>query len=382
MCCLCNDREKAKGRNIVMKSCFDRKSIKILLLVFIWVAITACEKKIEIVEQVRALKTITVSELATGQIRKFSGIVRATNSSNLSFEVKGRVETVNVDIGERVRKGQLLAVLDKEPYRLDVDAARAELVTAEAKVVNTKEEYDRQERVYQQGAGAKSKLDRAKYNYNAARSQVNYQIAKLNLAKRNLRKTMLTSPYDGHIAWRSMDPHEEIKVGQKVFAIDAKGALEVHLAVPETTIHRVHIDTPTTIRFPTLPGHSVKGRISFIGSAAVKANAFPVKVGLIEPPANINPGMTAEASLLLKDDSQIAGYRVPIQAILPAKEVGQGYAFVYDPETSTVRKTPIRTLGAEQNMVIVSEGLSAGDIIAVAGVSFLADGMKVKLMEQ
>ena len=73
-----------------------------------------------------------------------------------------------------------------------------------------KEVYDRQERVYQQGAGAKSKLDRAKYNYNAARSQVNYQIAKLNLAKRDLRKTMLTSPYDGHIAWRSVDPHEEI----------------------------------------------------------------------------------------------------------------------------------------------------------------------------
>ncbi len=365
-----------------MKSCFDRLFIKILLLIFISVAVTACKEKIEIVEEVRALKTITVTETATGQIRKFSGIVRATDSSNLSFEVSGKVETVNVDIGDRVRKGQLLAVLDKEPYRLDVDAARAELVTAKAKVVNTKEEYDRQERVYRQGAGAKSKLDRTKYNYNAARSQVNYQIAKLNLAKRNLRKTMLTSPYDGHIAWRSVDPHEEMKVGQKVFAIDAKGALEVRLAVPETTIHQIHMDTPTTVTFPTLPGQSVKGRISDIGSAAVKANAFPVKVGLIEPPVNINPGMTAEASLVLKDDRQITGYLVPIQAILPAKEARQGHAFVYDPETFTVRKTPIRTLGAEQNMVIVSEGLSAGDVIAVAGVSFLADGMKVKLMEQ
>ncbi len=365
-----------------MKSCFDRKIIKILSLVFIWVAITACKKKVEIVEQVRALKTITVSEPAAGQIRKFSGVVRATDSSNLSFEVGGKVETVNVDIGDRVRKGQLLAVLDKEPYRLDVDAARAEFVTAEAKVVNTKEEYDRQERVYQQGAGAKSKLEQAKYNYSAARSQVNYQIAKLNLAERNLRKTLLISPYDGHIAWRSVDPHEEVKVGQKVFAIDAKGALEVQLAVPETTIHRIHMGTPATVRFPTLPDLSVTGRISEIGSAAVKANAFPVKVGLIEPPANINPGMTAEASLVLKDDSQMIGYRVPIQAILPAREAEKGYAFVYDPETSTVRKTPIRILGSEQNRVIVSEGLSAGDIIAVAGVSFLADGMKVKLMEQ
>ena len=364
-----------------MKSCFDRKFIKILSLVFIWVAITACKEKVEIIEQVRALKTITVSEPASGQVRKFSGIVSATDSANLSFEVSGTVETVYVDVGNPVEKGQILAVLDKEPYRLDVDAARAELVTAEAKVVNTKEEYDRQERVYSQGAGAKSKLEQAKYNYDAAQSQVNYQIANLNLAKRNLSKTMLTSPYDGHIAWRSVDPHEEVKVGQKVFTIDAKGALEVYLAVPETTIHQIHMGTPTTVRSPTLPGLSVKGRISEIGSAAVKANAFPVKVGLIEPPANINPGMTAEVSLVLKDDSQMTGYLVPIQAILPAKEARQGYAFVYDPATSTVRKTQIQTLGTEQNMAIVSEGLSAGDIIAVAGVSFLADGMKVKLME-
>jgi len=366
---------------MVKNSYFDRLLVKILFLAIIGGAVTACKEKTEIVEQVRSLKTITVSELATGQIHKVSGIVRATDSADLSFEVSGKVETVDVDVGDPVRKGQLLAVLNKEPYRLDVDAAQAELEKAKANVVNTKEEYDRQERVYSQGAGAKSKLEQAKYNYDAARSQVNYQMAKLNLAKRNLSKTMLTSPYDGYIAWRSVDPHEEIKVGQKVFAIDAKGTLEVDLAVPETTINRVHIGTPSTVRFPTMPDHSVKGRISDIGSAAVKSNAFPVKVGLIEPPANINPGMTAEVSLVLKDDSQIAGYLVPLQAILPAKEVGQGYAFVYDPKTSTVRKTPVQTLGAEQNMTIISEGLSAGDIIAVAGVSFLADGMKVKLME-
>jgi len=362
-------------------SYFDRFLIKILFLVILGVAVTACKEKPEIVEEVRALKTITVSQLATGQIRKFSGIVRATDSSNLSFEVSGNVETVLVDIGDRIQKGQLLAVLDKEPYGLDVDAAQAELVAAKAKVVNTKEEYDRQERVYSQGAGAKGKLEQAKYNYDAARSQVDYQIAKLNLAKRNLSKTMLTSPYEGYIAWRSVDPHEAIKVGQKVFAIDAKGALNVELAVPETTIHRLHLGTPTTVKFPTFPTHSVEGRISDIGSAAVKSNAFPVKVALIEPPVNINPGMTAEVSLVLEDESQVSGYRVPIQAILPGEEARQGYVFVYNPKTSIVRKMPIQTFREEQNMTIVTEGLSAGDIIAVAGVSFLADGMKVKLME-
>jgi multidrug efflux system membrane fusion protein len=137
-----------------------------------------------------------------------------------------------------------------------------------------------------------------------------------------------------------------------------------------------------TITFPTLSGESAKGRISYIGSAAVKAGAFPVKVELIDPNKNVRPGMTAEANLFIKDENLEAGYLVPFQALLPSPEANRGYAFVYDPGTSTVKKTPVRARGTENKKAIVSEGLAAGDIIAVAGVSFLADGMKVKLMKQ
>ena len=225
-------------------------------------------------------------------------------------------------------------------------------------------------------------MDAAEYNYKAARSAVNVQIARLDLANRNLRKTKLLSPYEGAIAWRSVQPHEEVKVGQKVFEINAKGTMEVQLAVPESTIDRINIDGPATITFPTLPGDSANGRISFIGSAAVKAGAFPVKVELIDPNKDVKPGMTAEANLFIKEANRETGYLVPLQALLPASEKNQGYAFVYDPQTSTVKKTRVRSRGTENKKAIVEEGLAAGDIIAVAGVSFLADGMKVKLMKQ
>jgi len=367
---------------MLRSSYFSRLVIKILFLAITGLVITACKEEIEIIEQVRSLKTITVSEMATKQIRKFSGIVKATDSSNLSFEVAGNVKTVHVDIGDSVRKGQVLAVLDKEPYRLDLDAAQAELVAAKAKVDNDREAYARQVRVFEQGAGSQSRLDRSKYNLESALSQVSVQVAKLNLAKRNLTKTTLAAPYDGYIAWRAVEPHEEIKAGQRVFVIDAKGALEVELAVPETTINRIRIGTRATVQFPTLPDHSVKGRISYIGSAAVKSNAFPVKIGLVGKTANISPGMTAEVTLAMKEGKQATGYLVPFQAILPAKEAGHGYAFVYDPQTTTVRKTAIKTAAAQKNLLVVSEGLSDGDIIAIAGVSFLADGMKVKLLEE
>jgi RND family efflux transporter MFP subunit len=346
------------------------------------VAMAACKEKPEIVEVVRSIKTITVSEQSAEKIRKFPGQVAAVDSSGLSFEVGGQVDSVEVDIGDRVKKEQMLAVLDPEPYQLDVDAAKAELIKARENVTKTKAEYERQKRIFEQGAGAQRFVEVTEFDYKAALSAVNYQIAKLDLARRNLRKTKLPSPYNGVIAWRSVEPNENVLAGQKILEINATGKMEVELAIPETTVDQIHIDDPVTVTFPTLPGESANGRISYIGGAAVKANAFPVKVDLIDPSEKVKPGMTAEANLTIKDENAKTGYLVPIQALLPSPEPNRGFAFVYDPGTSTVKKTPIRSRGTADKKVIIEEGLEAGDIIAVAGVSFLADGMEVKLLEE
>jgi RND family efflux transporter MFP subunit len=354
---------------------------RMVLPLCIAVALAACKEKPEIVEVVRAIKTITVKEQETEKIRKFSGLVAAVDSSGLSFEVGGQVDSVKVDIGDRVKKGQVLAVLDPESYQLEVNAIRAELVKARDNVTKTKAEYDRQKRIFEQGAGAKRHVEVSEYQYKAAGSAVKFQNARLNLVKRNLRKTKLYSPYDGIIAWRAVQPNEEVRAGQKILEINAKGKMEVELAIPETSVDRIHIDDQVTITFPTLPGESTKGRISYIGGAAVKANAFPVKVELMGPNKNIKPGMTAEANLTIKDEKRKFGYLVPIQALLPSPEPDRGYAFVYNPDTSTVKRTQVRSRGTAHNKAIVDEGLAAGNIIAVAGVSFLADGMEVKLLE-
>jgi RND family efflux transporter MFP subunit len=346
------------------------------------VALTACKEKVEIVDEVRPIKTMTVREQAAGQTLKFSGLVAAVDSSDLSFQVGGQVASVKVDIGDRVKKGQVLAALDPEPFQLEVDAIKAELTKARDQANESKSQYERQQRIYDQGAGVKSRLDVAEYNYKAARSAVDYQMARLDSVNRNLRKTRLTSPYDGTIAWRSVQPNEEVKAGQKVFEINATGNLEVQLAVPETRIDRIRIDDVVVVTFPTLPAETTKGRIFFIGSAAVQANAFPVKVVLVDPDEKVKPGMSAEANFTITDEGRKAGYAIPLQAVLPAPEANQGYTFVYDPRTSAVKKTPIRFQGTEGKSAVVTDGLAAGDIVAVAGVSFLADGMKVKLMQQ
>ena len=354
---------------------------RITLLLCIAVVLTACKEKSEIVKVIRPIETITIGEQAAEQFGKYSGTVAAVESSGLSFEISGRVESVEVDIGDSVKKGQVLAALDPEPYQLYVNAAEAELVTAKNDIAKRQAEYERQKRLFAQGAGVESLVEVAEFDYKSALNAVKFQTAKLDLANRNLRNTKLPSPYDGVIAWRSVEPNEEVSAGRKILEINAAGKMEVELAIPETSILRLHIDDPVKIAFPTLPLEPATGRISFIGGAAVTADAFPVKVELIDPNEQIKPGMTAEASLMLQHEDATPGFLIPTQALLPAAEPNRGFVFVFDPDTSTVRKTAVRTAGAGQGRAIVDEGLEVGDVIAVAGVSFLADGMEVTLME-
>ena len=330
---------------------------------------------------IRAIKTFTVSEVASGQTRKYSGIVQATNVSALSFQVSGNVKVVNVKAGDHVKKGQILAEIDKKPYELDVQAATAQLAKAQAGLAQARAEYGRQRDLFKKGWIAKARLDKSVRAFESANSDVAYAVSKLNLAKRDLKNTVLVAPFDGSISSKLVDAFVEVRTGQKLFEIEAIGALEVAFDVPETTISRMVLGLPVSITFTTPKTCRCKGRITEIGSSAGRANAYPIKASLIDPPSNIRSGMTAEISIRLHNERQVAGFFVPLAAIAPApgKPGGHGYVFVFQSKTSTVKKTPIRALNVSDNMVAV-EGIKAGDIIAVAGVNYLADKQKVKLV--
>lgn len=345
-------------------------------------ALTGCSKEEQVIEEIRSIKTMTVQKLSTGQERKFSGIVQASESSALSFEVGGQVEQVNVDIGDRVRKDELLAVLDKEPYELLVKSAQAELVRAKANLTNKKADYEREEAIYREGAGSQKRLDQAKFGYEEAGAGVKYTVSKLNLARRDLRKTTLYAPYDGSIGRRMVEPHMEVAVGQELFEIDAIGDMEVQVDIPETVVNRLSVGAATTVALTVRPDETFAGIISYIGTMAGTANAFPVKVALHDPPSEIQSGMTAEVTFPLQGQNGQTGYLIPPQAFLPSKEPGRAFVFIYDSTSSSVKKVAITLSGAQDNQVIVDEGLAAGDIVAVAGLGFLSDGQQVKLMHQ
>ncbi len=285
-------------------------------------------------------------------------------------------------MGDRIKRRQVLALLDPEPYELTVAEIKAELVKARDNVTKTEAEYNRQKRIFEQGAGAERRVEVTEFNYLAAKSAVKFQIARLNNAKRDLDRTVLRAPFDGAIANRYIDPFNEVARGQKCFDIFEFTGLEVAISIPEDVIEEIQMGQSGQIQFSVIADRTYHGRVTEISKVAGTANAFPIKLTVEDPDQRIRPGMTARVTLELSGEDEKAAYRVPLSAIAQRGDTTKGFVFIYDPQTSTVMKTKITgSSSVRGNDVVISDGVKAGDIIAVAGVSFLEDGQKVKLME-
>jgi RND family efflux transporter MFP subunit len=356
----------------------------VIRTVFITVVLSACEKEVdEPPERIRAVKTIVVIERASGETRQFPGVIEPVETSSISSEVSGIVQEVNVDAGDAVNAGQVLAVLDRKPFELIVASAKAGLSRAQAQVDEAKSNYDRERRIYAQDSGATTEksVERARAGYESKRQSVNYARAQLDLARRDLEKTALLAPFEGTVAARDVEPFEEVRRGQSIFELYSEGAMQVAVQVPENMIEDVYVGQPAAIRLPTLGDLVLHGAVTEVSSAARGANAFPVKATIGASDSRIRPGITAELSLLLPGQFDQDAYHVPVTALAPGEDQSSSSLFVFDPATSTVHRIAVVNRGLVGDLAAIAGEIGPGDIVVVAGVSFLSDGQKVKLLE-
>jgi RND family efflux transporter MFP subunit len=356
----------------------------ISFLVFMSLLVACSEQPPPPVETIRTIRAMTVTEPASGRMRRFSGVVEAADTARISFEVSGTTQTVKVEVGEKVKKGQVLATLDDRTFKLDVTAAQAEVGRAQVELQDARSDLQRLRRIREKDPGAVSQrtIDQAEARYGSARNNLSFHTSRLNLAKRDLERTVLYAPFDGAIARRLVDPFEQVALGQQVFDLHMEEVMEAAISVPESEIEYVYLGLPAEIRFPAIPGEIHRGTVAEISRVAETANAFPVKVAIEAVNPRIRPGVTAEVNLLLAATQGDSAFLIPIEALAAGGSESQGYVFVFDAETSTVKKTAIETGTLRSNNIVVSKGLQAGDIIAAAGVSFLRDGQKVRVQER
>ncbi len=340
----------------------------------------------------RAIRWMTVTRDLPAEQRTISGIVMAIDETSLAFEVGGTVLDVKVNLGDHVERDQVLARLDPEPFELAVRDADAELTAAIARNEAAQANYERTQALFDANVASQQELDRDVAQRDSTSSRVDAARARLNLTRRDLRRSVLRAPFEGSISVRNVDPAMKLASGQVAFEMDSEeSGLRVEVQMPETLIARIERGMRAEASFPSVgsaddqAASPVEAKVTEIGTRAGTGNAFPVRADLVDTPAGIRSGMTAELTFSLPrvdaDQLGIDGFLVPFAAV--RVEQGEQFsAFVFDEASSTVRMTPVQTGGVRDNEIAVLSGLTEGDVIATAGVSFLRDGQTVTLLDK
>jgi RND family efflux transporter MFP subunit len=328
---------------------------------------------------------MSVSESIADEQRVISGILVAAEDSRLGFEVGGTVQSVEVEMGSAVQRDQVLASLDPEPFELAVRNAEALHAKQKALHADARADNARATALFREGVTSEAERDRARARFESAESQMEAADAQLELAKRDLRKSVLKAPFAGSISVRNIDPAMELGPGTIAFEIDSdESGMQAQVQVPESMMPHVRGGETVQVTLPAIGGEVFEAVVSEVGTRSSAGNSFTVKADLLQHRGEFRSGMTAEVRFsyarFVGDTPTADGFMIPLSAVLPEGE--RGFAvFVFESETSTIRKQPVSTAGVRDNDIVVRSGLSEGDILAIAGVSFLRDGQTVALMK-
>lgn len=362
-----------------------RLSSWLLICVPLVFALQNCSQKQEAANEqiVRGLRAYKVAAQAGSRVRRFPSILQPADMSVLSFEISGQLKAVNLQVGQKVQLGEVLAEIDPRSLQAQVEQAAAGVHQAEAQLANAEAEFQRQQELLRKASTSKAAFDQSKANQLTAQAQLDQAQRQLDLANHNLERSKLLAPFKGAIARVEVKSFAQVAPGQSILTLYSDDRFEAAFLVPAPTFQSLKIDQPVEIKVADLPDLSLKGEISELGSKADQVSAFPVVVSLDNNAAGLNAGMSVEVAIEEPLIGGGNGFLVPLSVLSPegGKDLQRlATVFVYDRATSTVQKRQITVGGIRGNDLVVTAGLATGDLVASAGVSYLVDGQKVKLL--
>lgn len=359
--------------------------IKFIILTGLFLILfQSCSRdKTEIEAVIRPVRYTQVFATGGNRERAFSGSSQANIESNLSFKVSGTINSLRVNVGDKVKAGQVIATLDSENFRLQVQEAEASLTQAEAQARNAAVNYDRIRSLYENDNASLNDLDGARAQDESARAAVNSVQKRLEQARLQLQYATLKAPIDGAIAEIMVDINENVQAGRTIALLTSESDFEVEVSIPEVLISSIDVGDRAIVTFDAIPDKNFPATISEVGVSAVgTATTFPVTVVLNSADPNIRAGMAAQAAFTFKSKDQRERFMVPPVAVNGDRE--DKFVYVVTPTGAGLgevhRKTvDVGDLTAEG--LEIFGGLSDGDRVITAGISKLVDGMTVRLPE-
>ena len=334
-------------------------------------------------EQIRPVVVHEVTPGSATQQRTFPARARAGTESDLSFKVGGQIREILVEAGEVVRKDQVLARLDDADLTLELRRAEAGYAEANAQARNAAADYERTKKLHDADATSDNALESAETTAASTRAGLQAQAQAVALARAQLAYTELRSPADGVIASVPGNVNENVQIGEPVVHLNAGGFPEVTFTIPEQLIGLVERGQATTVQITTLPDTVFQAEIIEIGVSDGRT-AFPVTARLLEGDERIRSGMVAEATVQFARAERSGPPRPFIPAYSVAEDAEGRFVYVarLDGDAYTVERRAVRIGELTVEGLEIEDGLVPGDRVLTAGIRFVQDGQRVKLLER
>lgn len=340
------------------------------------IILSACSENAEPTAIPRPVRTATVEKSVGTKPLVLTGRIEAANEASLGFRISGRMVERSVGIGDRVEAGQVIARLEPQNEMNALRSAQANVAAARAAVTQANNRFVRQETLLDQGWTTRAQFDEAEKARATAEAQLDSAEAQLKAAEDHVSFTELVVDAPGVVTGTGAEPHEVVQAGQVIVRLAREGGRDGVFDVSAQMLRSVPADAKIEVRLAEDPNIKAVGRVRTVSPQAdPTTRTFEVKVGLIDPPAAMRLGATANGQVELETTAAI---EIPASALM--KTDRQPAVWVVNPVDLSVSLRNVQVARFDPASVHISEGLDAGDLIVTAGIQALHPGQKVRIL--
>ncbi len=349
-----------------------RKRISTEIIILLSMLLISCKKQEPSQDLPRPAYFISIGNQQMNTGMTLVGEVKPRFESPQGFRIDGKIIGRSVEIGSKVKKGQLISRLDPSNADLALASSKADISVAEAELALAKSNLDRQKQLYEQKFISAAALDAYEAQYKYASAYLQQARAQSSLSSNNSNYTSLLAERDGIITDIHAEPGQVVNAGDVITKIADPTLLEVNIPVPESRMGNIKVGDDVIIKLWASQDKNYRGKIREIAPAADPATrSFLVKASILNPDENVRIGMTAALRMkntkdeyfLIPSESLTEMDGKPIVWLLD--EMNRAYPHVVSVSTYT-------EYGAQ-----IASGLKTGDKIITSGIQVLVPGEKV-----
>ncbi|EJT02255.1 efflux RND transporter periplasmic adaptor subunit [Rhizobium sp. CCGE 510] len=330
-------------------------------------------------EAPRPVLSMTVKQTPATSL-SLTGTVEPTIETELGFRILGRMIARNVNVGDVVKKGDVVAAIDPVALELAVRSSQSDVENSDAQLRNAVTTEQRQRALVETRSGTEASLEEAEQARRSATAAVAKAQANLDKANEQLGYAQLRAEFDGVVTAASAEVGQVVSAGQTVVTIARPDKRDAVVDVPQGAAQKLKIGAPFEVTLQLDPAIRASGVVREIAPEAETATRTSrTKIALIHPPEAFRLGSVISASATLAADLEIV---LPSSAILAGTEGPSVWIVDVPGKKVSLRRVKIDGDVVEGGTVRIAEGLAPGDRVAVAGVHKLEDGQAIRIDQE